>query len=307
MVIDRSKGVIDPASGRQARLLRPADPRVTGLEWKREVFDAPFLLEFSNPRRAGFYFVRRGAAYFRTAAEPNKLQRVGAGTAVGIEGQLHWWMDASHVPPRELRRLVPHGAGEGELPLELLACSVGRSSALLQGLESGAIVVPPEAQPQAAMIRGCIDLIELELASAAPQPGTQRRLAEVVLLQLIAHARALLERRIIGGKLLRDECVLRAVAAFSAAPAASWTLASLAKTAGLSRSAFAERFTRAFHEPPLQHLNRFRLYLAAEMLKDSNAPVGGIAADVGFGSAAAFVRAFKREFGKTPGQWRESA
>jgi AraC-like DNA-binding protein len=78
----------------------------------------------------------------------------------------------------------------------------------------------------------------------------------------------------------------------------------LAQAAGLSRAAFFERFTRAFGEPPLRTINRLRLQQASEMLLGTSASLSDIAAQIGFGSAAAFLRAFKRQFDKTPGEWR---
>jgi transcriptional regulator GlxA family with amidase domain len=91
------------------------------------------------------------------------------------------------------------------------------------------------------------------------------------------------------------------------APAKPWTIAMLAKEIGISRSVLAERFRHYLNEPPISYLTRWRLLLAARMLKSSNRGVADIAADVGYESEAAFNRAFKRQFSVPPARFRDSA
>jgi len=73
---------------------------------------------------------------------------------------------------------------------------------------------------------------------------------------------------------------------------------------GLSRSAFAERFTGLIGLPPMHYLANWRLQLAAVRLRESAAATAQIASEVGYESDAAFSRAFKRTFGTTPAAWR---
>jgi AraC-like DNA-binding protein len=75
----------------------------------------------------------------------------------------------------------------------------------------------------------------------------------------------------------------------------------------LSRSALAERFAALVGEPPMQYLMRWRLALAAQMLRSGTDPVARIAERSGYDSGAAFSRAFRREFGVPPGAWRKAA
>jgi transcriptional regulator GlxA family with amidase domain len=87
-------------------------------------------------------------------------------------------------------------------------------------------------------------------------------------------------------------------------PAHPWTIASLAKEAGVSRSVLAERFRHYLHEPPMSYLTRWRLQLGAQMLGTTNHSVAQIASEVGYESEAAFNRAFKREFDVPPARFR---
>jgi AraC-like DNA-binding protein len=104
---------------------------------------------------------------------------------------------------------------------------------------------------------------------------------------------------------LRDRYVGKTLALLHADPARSWTVDELARNVGLSRSALAERFNALVGAPPMQYLTRWRISLAATRLRESNAPITRVAADVGYESEGAFNRAFKRELGLPPATWRK--
>ncbi len=105
---------------------------------------------------------------------------------------------------------------------------------------------------------------------------------------------------------LRDAQLGRAIAAMHRDPGADWSLASLARTAAMSRSAFAARFTDVVGEPAMRYLQRWRLQLARTELRDCDDPLGVVGARFGYRSEAAFCRAFKREFGVSPGSDRRA-
>ena len=106
---------------------------------------------------------------------------------------------------------------------------------------------------------------------------------------------------------LRDRMVGRALALLHTRFAHPWTTEELARSVGLSRSAFAERFTALIGMPPMHYLTNWRLQLAAVRLRESAISTAQLANDVGYESDAAFNRAFKRAFGVTPATWRKSA
>ncbi len=102
---------------------------------------------------------------------------------------------------------------------------------------------------------------------------------------------------------LRDEHIGRSLAVLHRRPSHPWSLEELAREAGLSRSAFADRFTYLVGRPPLQYLTRWRMQLAAGLLEHGS-KVTQVAFEVGYESEAAFSRAFKKITGHTPGTWR---
>lgn len=103
---------------------------------------------------------------------------------------------------------------------------------------------------------------------------------------------------------LRDANIGRALAAVHRAPAQPWTVASLSKQAGLSRSAFSARFAQLLGTAPMHYVTEWRMQLARRRLQRSSEPLATIAERVGYGSEAAFCKAFKRTFGVPPSSAR---
>lgn len=102
---------------------------------------------------------------------------------------------------------------------------------------------------------------------------------------------------------LRDPFVGKALSLMHARPAYNWTIEELAKDAGLSRSALAERFADLVGMPPMQYLAKWRMQVASGLLSNGSG-MAAVAAEVGYGSEAAFSRAFKKTVGMRPSAWR---
>jgi len=103
---------------------------------------------------------------------------------------------------------------------------------------------------------------------------------------------------------IRDPTVGRALALLHKEPGKAWTLDELSGETLVSRSALHERFTHLIGQPPMKYLARWRMQLAAALLRDTEEKHLAIALDVGYESEAAFSRAFKREVGVSPATWR---
>lgn len=82
--------------------------------------------------------------------------------------------------------------------------------------------------------------------------------------------------------------------------ARAWTVDLLAKAAGLSRSAFFDRFSRTVGMPPMEYLLAWRMTVAKGLLRRQELAMAEIAERVGYGSASAFSTAFSREVGQPP-------
>ncbi len=104
-----------------------------------------------------------------------------------------------------------------------------------------------------------------------------------------------------------DPLVGRAVQMLHHNPDLPWTVQRLAAEVGLSRAALARRFTELVGEPPMSFLTNWRLTLAADLLHEPGATVGGVARQVGYGSPFALSAAFKRVHGVSPQHHRAAA
>lgn len=151
-------------------------------------------------------------------------------------------------------------------------------------------------------------LAELRDEVRAQRPGTPllaARLIEVLLLQGI---RVELTRPVGSGSwraALADPRIGRAVDALYGAPERRWTVAELARVAGMSRAAFAPRFREVVGESPIAHLTRWRMELARDALCERpDLSVAQIGQSIGYGSEFAFSAAFRRTVGTAPGRYR---
>jgi AraC-like DNA-binding protein len=143
--------------------------------------------------------------------------------------------------------------------------------------------------------------------SGAARPGGENvlaRLSELMFVEVIRGYLATLPADQSGWLAgLRDPVVAQALGAMHTEPSAAWTVERLARTAGVSRSVFAERFTEVVGQPPMQYLALWRSQLASRLLADGG-HVAAVAAAVGYESEAAFSRAFKKLVGRSPAAWR---
>jgi transcriptional regulator GlxA family with amidase domain len=96
----------------------------------------------------------------------------------------------------------------------------------------------------------------------------------------------------------------RALLGIHSTPGESWPLARLARTAAMSRSTFAERFSLVLGISPARYVLEFRMREAKRLLLDPSLTIPAIATRLGYASEAAFSRAFKRTTGNPPGQLR---
>jgi AraC-like DNA-binding protein len=142
----------------------------------------------------------------------------------------------------------------------------------------------------------------------SPEPGAEgmlAKLSEVMLVETLRRYVAQLSPDDTGWLAgLRDRAVGKCLALMHERPAHSWTVDSLARAVGASRSVLAERFTYFVGQSPMQYLGRWRMALATNYLRRSSLNVASIAVEVGYESDANFSRAFRREFGVPPATWR---
>jgi AraC-like DNA-binding protein len=158
-------------------------------------------------------------------------------------------------------------------------------------------------------LRATMDILAGELLQPAPgQQALLDRLLDVALVQVLRrHFAADVEAAPAWFRALDDPAIGAALRAVHADPQRPWTVAELASEAALSRATFARRFTHLLGVAPLAYLTDWRMALAREQLRDTDAGLAAIARSLGYASEFSFAAAFKRHEGVAPGRWRASA
>ncbi|MET9653076.1 AraC family transcriptional regulator [Streptomyces sp. NPDC006460] len=285
----------------------------------RTVRFAPWGIRFPASRGAGFHVVLQGEAWLLPpdAAPPVRL---GPGDVVLLaHGTGHALADRPDTPPTDV---APRPDGSWPTPPDrgpvgaretLLLCgayqlSRVRAHPLLTELPS--YVHLPARAGAHPRLRAAVDLLGAELAE--PQPGTDAvvpALLDTLLLYLL-RTWWLTERpdRATGWSgALGDPAVAAALKAIHRDPARPWTVGELGAEGGLSRAAFARRFTALVGRPPLAYLTWWRLTTAGWLLRTDDLPLRVVAGRAGYSSEFAFAKAFKREYGMAPGRYRREA
>jgi transcriptional regulator GlxA family with amidase domain len=102
---------------------------------------------------------------------------------------------------------------------------------------------------------------------------------------------------------LGDRRLAAAIRQIHAEPERPWTMAALARSAALSRSAFFDRFTRTVGLSPMEYLLAWRMAIARDLLRRRDLGLAEVAGRVGYGSASTFSTAFSRHVGQPPGRY----
>jgi transcriptional regulator GlxA family with amidase domain len=154
-----------------------------------------------------------------------------------------------------------------------------------------------------------LDLLDVEASDSAP--GAQAiiaKLADVLLAQVLrTHLAGVAADGQAGAWPRHDPAIARAAALIRDQPARGWTVQSLAREVGMSRTSLATRFRAAFGESPMRHLSKVRLSQAATYLRTADLSIDAIALRIGYASDASLSKAFRREYGASPGAYRAAA
>lgn len=155
--------------------------------------------------------------------------------------------------------------------------------------------------------RGPLELLSVEAERDEPgQDAVLNRLLDLVLVIALRSWGANTESELpawLGA--IADPAIGEALARLHADPKQGWTTAILATKVGMSRAAFSARFTSLVGEPPMSYLAGWRMTLAADLLRDTDATVAAVAHQVGYQNAFAFSTAFKRTHNHSPTTWRQ--
>jgi AraC-like DNA-binding protein len=294
--------------------------RLRGEVFCRTELSAPWGLSFT-PEQAQFHVIERGSCL---------LQPEGSGETIAVsEGDLivlphgkgHRLLDAPDSTAVPIRTVA---AGQREGPLITLTYGGGGARTHLVcgrfGFDvrlAGSILagLPPVLHVQGSRGRPVewLDLtvrfLRAEAGSAAPGRNIAlARLVDLLFVEAIRHWLATSDARPTGWMgALRDPRIGAALVQIHSRPERDWDVESLAAEVAMSRSSFAQHFAELVGEPPSKYLTRWRMYLAARLLRTPGATVAQVAQRVGYDSEAAFSRVFKRYMRLAPAAFREES
>lgn len=279
-------------------------------------------------RRAIRRFRQGGSWGLRLGGQP------GSGFHLVLDGSA--WLISADAPPVALRPgdvvLVPSGADHGlsvtrralhEMPLNAMDLDLsvpgpadfeflcgsyrldhGQVHPYLTGMPDLIVMSPDyERHPELRSLTGL--LVE---GAAEEQPGTEVTRSALLDLMLVSVLRQWLrEKRPETWPAITDPAIITALDAIHGSPQTQWTVSRLGETVGMSRTAFTRRFTSQVGKPPMTYLIAWRLNCAARLLRETDASLATIARQVGYSTEFAFAGAFRREYGVSPGRFRQAA
>ncbi|MEU6712328.1 AraC family transcriptional regulator [Nonomuraea sp. NPDC046802] len=278
----------------------------------RHELRAPWGMRFTSADRgAGFHVVLQGSCWLLPPDGAPPVQ-LCVGDVVFLHGPgTHGLADSPTSPLADFdqRHQTAWPSGDGALSVVLCGAYLlngGRTHPLLS--EIPPVVRLPARIGRHSSLRAVVDLLGDELER--PRPGTGALVPALLDTLLLYMLRAWYAERADDPAAsgwttaLADPAITAAISAIHHAPERQWTVAELGARAGLSRAAFAGRFTALIGRPPLTYLTWWRMTIAARMLRESDTPVRVVARQTGYSSDVAFAAAFKREFGISPGRYR---
>ena len=204
-------------------------------------------------------------------------------------------------------RTVQHG-GQGVLT-EMLSGALTYDAAAAEPLMAlmPRVVHVRLDEGHARLLQTTLQLIGLETSEDGLGAGLViGHLADVLFVQAV-RAWCVAEQQPVGWLAgLRDRRLAASIRAMHGDLARRWTVDSLARESGLSRSTFAATFKAVTGDAPLDYLTRWRMYRARVLLRGSDLSLMEIAARIGYDSDTALSRAFRRFEGTSPGKWRRN-
>ncbi|EKF41315.1 AraC family transcriptional regulator [Nitratireductor indicus C115] len=298
--------------------------RLFGIEYRRIQMTPPFGLHFGTEKsRAHFHFVGRGPVYLR--APDGMVHRMNTGDAVLLpRGGEHDLVSSPELPARCVNTFTAVPVCGNIANIEACAdCADQSHEALIfcgrmefdLGTMHPLVNLMPETMLVGTLLNRYPEILPLLEAmqretceDRAGYAGILARLADVVSAFIV---RAWVECGCGDASgwvaALRDPRLGRVIAALHRDPGRNWTLAELAAEMGSSRSVFAERFHTVTGMTPVRYLTELRMRLASQWIGRDRMPIETAAQKLGYGSQAAFSRAFKRVHGHPPGAARSTS
>jgi AraC family transcriptional regulator, activator of mtrCDE len=239
-----------------------------------------------------FHLIDSGVCWVRSAALAAPLRLAAGDLVLFPDGAAHVLASSPDGATAPETRFTSMLCGEFEF-------ATGKRNAIVEALPSCFVVRDQEGGRQFRQ------LAQLMLDEARGQSFGSRaildKMADTLFVMAVRHylEQAPERRGLLAA--LYDPRLIRALEAVHTRPEKDWTVATLAETAHMSRTAFANHFAAVLGTGPIDYLTQWRMSEARRLLADSRTSVAAVASQLGYRTEAAFRRAFKRVTGVGPG------
>lgn len=280
----------------------------------------PWGFEIDPAAAAAVHVVQRGSCWLRIKGQRQPLH-LGAGDLVLIRGGVgHSVCDGPNTKPgryqevldampRRVAALPKSRAHETTLVLCAKYLFQYMGPHPLISLLPALVHLPAHEADRHGQLQLLLQILRREAIDAGS--GSELVVPRLVDSLLVFVVRAWLEAQPMGAGgwfgALRDPAVAKSLSLIHEQPEARWSVEGLARRVAQSRATFARRFAELVGETPVAYLTRWRMCLAAKLLSESDVPLDEIASRVGYETAAAFSKAFRRSHGRAPGRFRLQA
>ncbi|HLY43192.1 MAG TPA: AraC family transcriptional regulator [Terracidiphilus sp.] len=305
--------------------------RLEGALFFNAEFSAPWCMRSSGaegiapllPSPGGhvipFHFLTHGRAY-ASLGDSGRIDLTAGDIVILPGGDSHLLGNGCLQPPvdsfKQFAKNVAEGlkvvrfGGGGEVTRFVcgyMVCDPRLCNVFLAGLPR-ILKVPVAAGPSGEWIANSIRFsVDASSGSDAGSSLVVGKLSEVLFVETLrCYVNTLTKEQTGWLAGLRDPALARALAVLHREPGRAWTVETLAREAGLSRTRLAERFRHFLGMSPIAYLAEWRMRLAAEALDKTQRSIVEIALEAGYNSEASFNRAFKRVHGTPPAQFRQS-
>lgn len=278
-------------------------------------FPVPWGMDVPNGPFAQFHIVTDGKCLLKTR---NDLIKLSEGDLVVFpKGTEHWLADSlssNKSPGMEVVQSIVSGDPifQGNHVSTSLVCGHFEfdrtvKHGLIDSLPELIYITKTEMEEK-DWLQNIVSLVILETKNT--RQGNEvvvRKLGEILFIHAL---RAYIDQNeITEGFLaaLKDDRISSSLKLMHDAPGESWTLDSLARKVGMSRTSLSNKFRDLVGETPMNYLTNWRILTAKELLKESDLPVREVAHKMGYQSEAAFNRAFKDRVQVTPLKFRNAS
>ncbi len=296
--------------------------KLSGTLYFRTSFTSPWGLEvpeFENVSR--FHYVHRGRCFAHVEGQAEAVLLSRGDLIIITRGARHTLSDPSDVAAKSVDQVVEESGFTGQGALVFGDVGAGHETQLICGhfaFDRGASHVLFDSLPRYIHIKDYGEVspswLDDTLKVIGAEVGRNQlgsdlialKLSEIIFTQAIRHHVAHEGQNRPGFAGFADKHILLALEAMHQEPAKTWTLQSLAKVAGMSRTAFSNKFSSLVTHTPLNYLTSWRMQLARQLLADTDIPIIEVATRSGYQSEASFGRVFKRHFDMPPAGYRRS-